>query len=356
MLAAFGALCGCASAPKQQASVVKVDPRQAELEPFLDRLEADEDAAEEEGREPRRRLLAGRMLLAGKGIDDVLLAAQEKGEPDLLRAVLLARKGAFDQALAAARRGGGDTGLRLSVAVLLAANETAAAKQLLEGVPDSGSAKVLSAWLAHRDGRTEEAVKVLRKHLFDQGRDLFAYLTLARIHQEEGKARLARLVCKEGLKQAPKNADLHYMLGGIEQGRGRAVAAARAFDSALKVEPGHLGALLDRSRMHLEGLDYVAALALTARAFRLAPKDPQVALTHALAMRANGNCDGAEQLLLAWQDRQPVAIYNLGVLKLRCRDDAAAALVVFKQFVATAKPDEGHPVHQLLTEAEALAE
>ena len=100
--------------------------------------------------------------------------------------------------------------------------------------------------------------------------------------------------------------------------------------SALKVEPGHLGALIDRARMHLEGLDYVAALALTARAFRLAPKDPQVALTHALAMRANGNCDGAEQLLLAWQDRQPIAIYNLGVLKLRCRDDAAGAMAVFK--------------------------
>ena len=49
-------------------------------------LEADEEAAEEEGREARRRLLTGRMLLAGKSIDEVLSAAALQGEPALVRA------------------------------------------------------------------------------------------------------------------------------------------------------------------------------------------------------------------------------------------------------------------------------
>jgi len=102
------ALVGCASAPKKPVVVEqKVDPKVQALEPFLASLEADEEAAEEEGREARRRLLTGRMLLAGKSIDEVLSAAALQGEPALVRAVLAARKGDFQGALTAARTAGG---------------------------------------------------------------------------------------------------------------------------------------------------------------------------------------------------------------------------------------------------------
>ena len=56
----LGLLAGCvacASAQKNEVATEKpVDPRVAALEPFLDDLEADEDAAEEEGRAARRLL------------------------------------------------------------------------------------------------------------------------------------------------------------------------------------------------------------------------------------------------------------------------------------------------------------
>lgn len=353
---ALSSLLACASTSKKVAVVLKVDPQQAEMEQFLASLEADEDAAEEEGRAPRRRLLAGRMLLAGKDLDEVLRSAIERGEPELLRAVLLARRGDFQKALIAARRAGGGGGLKLSVAILLAAGESSAAIQLVEQAAGLPEAKALAAWLRHRGGDSAEAIKALRKHLFNSGRDLFAYLTLARIHSEEGDLRLARLVCREGLKQAPKNADLHYFLGTIEASRGRQVAALRSFDKALRVDPGHVGALLQRARIDLAGFDYSSALHHSERAYRLAPGDAEVALNHALALRSKGRCDQAQSILLQWKKRQPLALFNLGVLQLRCRDDAKAALEIFTAFVEANEPDSSHPVHNLLVEAEALAE
>jgi Flp pilus assembly protein TadD len=353
---AFSSLLACASSPKKVAVAIKVDPQQVEMEQFLGSLEADEDAAEEEGRAPRRRLLAGRMLLAGKELDEVLRSAVERGEPELLRAVLLARQGDFKKSLVAARRAGGGGGLKLSVAILLAAGESSAAKQVVEQAADLPEAKALAAWLQHSDGESNQAIKALRKHLFNSGRDLFAYLTLARIHSEEGDLRLARLVCKEGLKQAPKNVDLHYFLGVIETSRGRQVAALRSFDKALSVDPGHVGALLRRARIDLAGFDYSSALRHSERAYRLAPGDAEVALNHALALRSKGRCDEAQRILSQWKERKPIALFNLGVLQLRCRDDAKGARETFKAFVEANEPDTGHPVHNLLVEAEALAE
>jgi tetratricopeptide (TPR) repeat protein len=348
---------GCASAPKKTTKTeTKLDTRQAELEPFLAPLSADEEAAEEAGRAPRRRLMTARMLLAGRGLEDVLLAAREVGEPDSLRAILLARRGAFQQALTLARRSGGENSLRLAVAVLLAAGQAEQAAAVVEEAGEGGAATVLSAWLEHRAGRSDEAIGRIRKHLFDKGRDLFAYATLARIHVEEGKLRLARLVCREGLKQAPGDGDLHYLLGTIEQMRGRSVAAGRSFAAALKAEPGHLGALLEDARRRLAGLDYVAALRSSTVAFRLAPADAEVALTYALALRANRRCDEAADLLERWSETQPVARFNLGVLTLRCRQNPAAALAILRRFVEIAQPDAGHPAHNLIVEAEALAE
>lgn len=351
------ALVSCASAPKKPLVVEqKVDPKMQALEPFLAPLEADEEAAEEEGREARRRLLTGRMLLAGKSIDEVLSAAALQGEPALVRAVLAARKGDFQGALTAARTAGGVQGVQLALSILLAAGELDAAKQVVAQAAEDEGAAVLNAWMVHRDGKSKEAIEALRKHLFNKGRDLFAYITLARIHAEQGELRLARLVCKEGLKQAPKDADLHYLLGTIEQSRGRQVAAARAFNAALKVDPGHVGALLERARQDLLGFDYAGALRYTERAVRLVPGDAETRLVHALTLRANGRCAEAKVLLEGLSGKRPVALFNLGVLHLRCLNDAKAAFPLFKQFVESHNPDSGHPVHNLLVEAEALAE
>ena len=348
---------GCASAPKKtEPEKLVVDPKVAALEPFLDSLEADEEAAEEEGRAARRRLRTGRMLLAGKPIDEVLQTAKDRGEPILVHAVLLARKGDFQGALTAARSAGGLKGVQLALAILLNANEVDAAKQVVAQAQDDEGAPVLSAWMTHRAGQSKEAIEALRKHLFNKGRDLFAYTTLARIHAEQGELRLARLVCKEGLKQAPRDADLHYLLGTIEQSRGRQVAATRAFKAALKVDPGHLGALLERARQDIVGFDYGGALRSTERAVRLAPGDAETILLHALALRANGRCDDAQALLEQLSDKKPVALFNLGVLHLRCHNDAKTAFPIFKSFVEKTNPDDGHPVHNLLVEAEALAE
>jgi len=357
LLGVMSGWLACASAPKKEAVTEKVvDPKLAALEPFLDDLAADEEAAEEEGRAARRRLRTGRMLLSGKDIKEVVQAAQEQGESPLTEAILLARSGDFQGALTAARSAGGLHGVQLALAILLAANEVEAAKQVVAQAQEDEGAAVLKSWMMHREGQSTEAIEALRKHLFNKGRDLFAYTTLARIHAEQGELRLARLVCKEGLKQAPKDADLHYLLGTVEQSRGRKVAASRAFQAALDADPGHLGALLESARQALVGFDYGGALRHTERAVRLAPGDAETVLLHALALRANGRCDDAQVILERWSGRKPLALFNLGVLHLRCRNDAKAALPIFQSFVEKASPDAGHPVHNLLVEAEALAE
>ena len=76
---------------------------------------------------------------------------------------------------------------------------------------------------------------------------------------------------------------------------------------------------------------------------------------HTLTLRANGRCAEAKVLLEGLSGKRPVALFNLGVLHLRL-NGAKAAFPLFKQFVESHNPDSGHPVHNLLVEAEALAE
>jgi Flp pilus assembly protein TadD len=344
----FGA---CSTAPKV-ASVAPPTAGQLEaqrLAPFLAPL--DEDA--EEG--DRRALMAGAMLLDGWSIDEVLAVARRRGEGPLVEAALLARKGELEQALQIAGLVDRPAAIRQLAGGWLAKGDQERLGALLAARPDDRGVAPLRAWLAHLEGRTDAGVKVLRSYLYEHGTDLLAYTILARIHVQQGKLRLARLVCKEGLKQGD-SADLSYMLGKVEARRGKSVAARRAMEAALAIEPAHLGAHLALARGQLRQLDYLGALQHTTAAYRLAPGDDEIRLMHALALRANGRCDPAKALLVSLSDRHPVARFNLGVLQLRCFSDANAAATTLKAFVADASPKASHPVHQLLMEAEALSE
>jgi tetratricopeptide (TPR) repeat protein len=346
----FG-VAACSTPPKVvvEKPLTGTELEARRLAPFLGAIDPD---AEEGARRP---LLVGAMLLQGWAIDEVLAVARRRGEGPLVEAALLARKGAVSEALQVAGLVDRPAAIRQLAGGWLAKGKREQVKSLLAQSADASSQAPLKAWIDHLDGRTEVGVKSLRSYLYEHGTDLLAYVVLARIHAQQGELRLARLVCKEGLKQGA-SADLHYMLGRVEAQRGKKVASRRAMEAALVVQPAHLGAHSAMARSQLEQLDYAGALKHTTVAYRLAPGDPEIALLHALALRANGRCDRAGALLLPLAENYPVARLNLGVLQLRCLDNAAGAATHLKAYVQDAKPKASHPVHQLLMEAEALSE
>jgi tetratricopeptide (TPR) repeat protein len=250
----------------------------------------------------------------------------------------------------------GEAGLPMAVGLLAKQGRWDEALALIEQGEDSDLRTALRAWAAHEAGRDDEAISGLRSHLYAKGTDLDAYRVLIRIFMSQGKNRLARLACQGALRIAPKEADIHYLLGRIDAQLGRFAGSRRAFEAAIKFDPSHLGARTELARTGLDHLDYKGALAHMNVAYRLAPGDEEVALLTAVSLRANGACAEASSLLDRWKDRSARALFNLGVLKLRCLDQPKEALALLRRYVEKSPPHEDHQVHLLLQEAELLSE
>ena len=346
-------LAGCATGQKvPEKSQIDERDRRPDLSAFLG--EVDPQRSNDVDGEVRY-LLIGRLLMSGRSPTEVLDLARERGESDLSRAALLARSGDDSMALTIAKREG-EAGLPMAVGILAKQGRWDDASALIEAGEDSDVRKALRAWVAHEKGRDEEAISGLRSHLYAKGTDLDAYRVLIRVFMSQGKHRLARLACQGALRIAPEEADIHYLLGRTDAELGRLAGARRAYEAAIKFDPGHLGARTELARAGLAHLDYQTALKHMTVAYRLAPGDEEIALLAAVSLRANGACTEASSLLKRWMDRSPRALFNLGVLYLRCLDDPKEALKLLQRYVDQAKPGDQHQVHLLLQEAQLLSE
>ncbi|MAO82490.1 MAG: hypothetical protein CMH50_01200 [Myxococcales bacterium] len=352
-LVVFGLIAGCATQPKApEKTQIDERDRRPDLGSYLG--EVDPNRTNEVDGETRY-LLIGRLLMAGRTPTDVLGLARERGESELVRAALLARSGDESMALSIAKRQG-EAGLAMAVGILAKQSRWDDALALIDEGTDSDLRKALRAWVAHEKGRDEEAISGLRSHLYAKGTDLDAYRVLIRIFMAQEKYRLARLACQGALRIDPEQADIHYLLGQVDAKLGRLAGARRAYEKALVFEPGHLGARTELARSGLANLDYRTALQHMTVAYRLAPGDEEVALLTALSLRANGACKEASKLLKLWTDRSRRALFNLGVLYLRCLDDPKQALQLLQRYVDQATPGADHQVHLLLQEAQLLSE
>lgn len=351
LLAVQTLACAGRQKPASQSAVEAVQ-RGPDLRDFLGEVDGKRSTAEA----PEvRHLLMGRLLLAGRSPQEVLDLARERGEGELARAALLARAGDSALALSVAKRHG-DEGLSMAVAILGREGRWQEAADLLDEGPNTDLRTALRAWVAHELGRDEEAISTLRSHLYAKGTDLDAYRVLVRIFMAQGKYRLARLACQGALRIDPKDADMHYLMGRVDQSLKRRAGAQRAFRKAIKHDPSHLGARIELAREGLALLDYRGALEHLTVAYRLAPGEEEVALLTALALRANGGCNQAAELLAKWEGRSTRARFNLAVLNLRCLDNPKTAAVLLKRFVDEAAPASDHKAHVLLQEAELLSE
>ncbi|MBM66755.1 MAG: hypothetical protein CMH55_11040 [Myxococcales bacterium] len=353
LLALSLSLGACATASKV-AKPTEMDER--ERRPDLGDFLGDVDPSRSTEAEGEKRfLLMGRLLVAGRSPSEVLTLARERGESDLSRAALLARSGDEAMALSIAKREG-EAGLPMALGILAKQGRWDEAEALVEGGDNSDLRTSLRAWIAHEKGRNEEAISGLRSHLYAKGTDLDAYRVLIRIFMAQGKNRLARLACQGALRIAPQEADIHYLLGRVDAELGRNAGARRSFEAAIKFDPSHLGARTELARTGLAHLDYKTALEHMTVAYRLAPGDEEIALLTAVSLRANGACAEASTLLKDWTDRSQRAVFNLGVLYLRCLDDPKEALKLLQRYVEQAEPKQDHQVHLLLQEAQLLSE
>ena len=351
---------GCSGAQKRVAPLSNAQrvraEEEAKLEGFLHPAAAPQADAAPGAAPAYRKLMLGRMLLGGFPIDEVTRLAAQRAEEAIDQAALEARRGETDEALQLAASAGGEEALALVVATLLERRAPERALSLLEKQEPSSLRSVLLALTTHRLGRSDEAVKRLREHLYGAGNDPLAYQVLIQVFLDQGKLRLARLACQGGLQGSPKNADLKFLLGVVDGRMGRPVSARRAFEETVAGDPGHLGARVALTRESLARVDFDAAIEHSTIAYRLAPGDEEISLLFALALRARARCDEAERALEPWLSRSTNARFNMGVLQLRCKQDPVKAKLHFDAYIKRASPEVSHPVHPLLQEAELLIE
>ena len=350
-LVVFNLIAGCATQPKAPEKT-QIDERDRRPDLGSYPGEVDPNRTNEVDGEARY-LLIGRLLMAGRTPTDVLGLARERGSLNWFELPCW-RSGDESMALSIAKRQG-EAGLAMAIGILAKQSRWDDALALIDEGTDSDLRKALRAWVAHEKGR-EEAISGLRSHLYAKGTDLDAYRVLIRIFMAQEKYRLARLACQGALRIDPEQADIHYLLGQVDAKLGRLAGARRAYEKALVFEPGHLGARTELARSGLANLDYRTALQHMTVAYRLAPGDEEVALLTALSLRANGACTEASKLLKLWTDRSRRALFNLGVLYLRCLDDPKQALQLLQRYVDQATPGADHQVHLLLQEAQLLSE
>ncbi len=113
---------------------------------------------------------------------------------------------------------------------------------------ESGSSLRDQGLAAFRDGRMDEAVRLLREAVSADPRDYRAYCVLGAAHVQRGECEDAIAAFEKARSICPDAAHIHYNLGLACQRAGRLEQAVAAFQAAVEVDPSY-----DKARDALSG-------------------------------------------------------------------------------------------------------
>lgn len=186
--------------------------------------------------------------------------------------------------------------------------------------PEQWNAEILLGGNLLRQGRFEEAQKVLKPVLAEQPKSVRGWITLAAAYPKDPKGRIAVLL--EAGKAAPKSSDLALLLATAYEQEGKLPEAIATYERVLEANPkdvvaaNNLAALL---------LDPAPNAATAQRALDLAQpftnsRNPQYLDTLGWANYRKGDMDSAVKFLelaIAFGgDTNPIVRYHLGMAYL----------------------------------------
>jgi serine/threonine protein kinase/Flp pilus assembly protein TadD len=180
-------------------------------------------------------------------------------------------------------------------------------------------------------GQVDEAIAVLNKAIGLKGEFAGgAYSNLCAVFYSKGQLDEAIAAGKEGVRLAPRSADVHYNLGNALQRKGELDAAITALKEAIRLEPDHAKAQYTLGKAFLRKGQLDAAITASNSAVRLDAKNADAYLNLGVALDQQGKTAPAIDAYNAAIRIQPnhgKAHYNLGGVFLRKEqlDEAIAA-------------------------------
>ena len=187
-------------------------------------------------------------------------------------------------------------------------------RNVLEVAPHHPDALHYSGVLAHQEGRSEQAVALIRRSLELEPRRADWHSNLAIVLRDRLELDEAIVACQRAIALDPDHANAHNNLGVILRAQGKPAEAEAAYRAAIRADPQHsdaytnLGILLEGQKRTHE------AAACFCKVITLRPKHPEARRQLALAHCALGEVDKAVRIFEEWLEEEPdhpIAVHML---------------------------------------------
>jgi predicted TPR repeat methyltransferase len=198
----------------------------------------------------------------------------------------------------------------ISIAIRLQQNEQWVAagaiyRRILEVAPDHAEAVHYSGVLAHQEGRSEEALRLIERSLELQPGRADWHSNLAIVLRDRLELNAGIAACQRAIALDPVHANAHNNLGVLLKAQGQVVDAEAAYRAAIRANPNHsdaytnLGILLNGQKRTPE------AVACFCKLITLRPKHPEARRLLALAHCTLGEIDQAIGVIEEWLTEEP---------------------------------------------------
>ena len=178
-------------------------------------------------------------------------------------------------------------------------------RSILEAAPDYPDAVHYSGVLAHQEGRSGQALALIRRSLELAPDRADWHSNLGIVLRDRLELDEAVAACQRAIALDPNHANAHNNLGVLLRAQGRVVEAEAAYRAAIRVSPEHsdaytnLGILLNGQKRTSEA----AVCFFKVITFR--PKHPEARRLLALAHCALGQVDEAVAVFAEWLREEP---------------------------------------------------
>ena len=198
----------------------------------------------------------------------------------------------------------------ISIAIRLQQNDqwTAAGniyRTILEVSPDCSGAVHYSGVLAHQEGRSDQAIRLIERSLELEPDRADWHSNLAIVLRDQLRLDEAIAACRHALALDPHHANALNNLGVLLKTQGKAAEAEAAYRAAIRASPDHsdaytnLGILLNGQKRTHE------AVVCFCKVITLRPKHPEARRQLALAHCTLGEIDEAVKVFEEWLKEEP---------------------------------------------------
>jgi predicted TPR repeat methyltransferase len=198
----------------------------------------------------------------------------------------------------------------VSLAILLQKNEQLVEahelyRRVIEVAPSHPRALHYAGVLAHQQGRSDEALALIKQSLTLVPDQADWYSNLGIIFQEDGQLEVAIDAYHRAIAIDPSHANAHSNLGVVLRAIGKSSAAEAAYRTAIQLNPDHIDAYTNLGIL-LDGLKRAEeAAACFSKVITLRPKHPEARRLLALAHCTLGEIDEAVNIFEKWLEEEP---------------------------------------------------